>query len=259
MSSLLRGPLLLPMVLPAVLGALLLLAGCTAAEPPQPAAVAADPLEAAQLEEFRRLAFGPADGQLAKWQEPVRFALVDAASDENHRSARQHLQDLAALTGLDIAEAPPRGANLLLFFADDPVEAARLHRGLYAHHVPDGRNFESLLADMAESTCFGFLWGGWPSGRGIDFAVVFIRTDRGARTVEGCLVQQTTQLMGLRHDLGPEADSAFNDSGRLVELTESDRLMVRLLYDPRLQPGMGWAETEPLARAALRDLKEGPS
>jgi hypothetical protein len=61
------------------------------------------------------------------------------------------------------------------------------------------------------------------------------------------------------HDLDPEADSIFSDSGRDVDLTERDRLMVRLLYDARLKPGMGWAQAESLARAALRDLKRGRS
>jgi hypothetical protein len=109
-----------------------------------------------------------------------------------------------------------------------------------------------------DSTCFGFLWGGWPSGQGIDFAVVFIRTDRGARTVQGCLVQETTQALGLLHDLDPDADSIFSDSGRQVELTERDRLLLRLLYDPRLKPGMGWAGAESLARTALQDLRKAP-
>jgi hypothetical protein len=30
-----------------------------------------------------------------------------------------------------------------------------------------------------------------------------------------------------------------------------------VLYDPRLRPGMGWAEVEPLARAALREVRDG--
>src|SRR5690606_2959751 len=115
---------------------------------------------------------------------------------------------------------------------------------LYSHRVSDPRQFEKLLAERADSTCFGFLWGGWPSGGDIDFATVFVPTDRGERTLQGCLVQQTTQVLGLRHDLNPEADSIFSDSGRQDDLTERDRLMVRLLYDSRLEPGMGWAETE---------------
>lgn len=242
---------------PALFGALLLAAGCAAGEAPRQAAAPADPAEAVQLDAFRRLVFGPPDGQLAKWQQPVRFALVDAPDGQARGIARRHFADLAALSGLAIEETGPRDANLVVFFADDPVAAARRHRGLYAHRIDRPQRFESLLAGMADSTCFGFLWGGWPGGRGIDFAVVFVRTDRGARTVEGCLVQQTTQVMGLRHDLDPAAESIFADTGRYAALTADDRLMVRLLYDSRLAPGMTWTEAEPLARAALRDLRKG--
>lgn len=250
MSSVLRACLL---------AAAFALAGCSAAPPP---AAPADPAEAAELADFRRLAFGPGNPRpgsdhLAKWQQPVRATLVDASTEAERQAARRHLADLAGLTGLDVAEAPRPGANLLIFFADDPAAAARRHRGLYAHRIGDARAFEALLEARAGATCFGFLWGGWPSGRGIDFAVVFVRSDRGERTMRGCLVQQTTQVFGLMHDLGREAASVFNDSGRHVDLTEGDRLMLRLLYDPRLEPGMSWAGTEPLARAALRDLKRG--
>ena len=240
-----------------LLGAALVLAGCTTVPPAVPPA---EPAEAAELADFRRLVFGPGDPRpgrehLAKWQQPVRAAVIDAGDEHQRQAVRRHLQDLATLTGLAVAESPRESANLLIFFAADPAEAARRHRGLYAHRVPDARSFDNMLAARADSTCFGFLWGGWPSGRGIDFAVVFIRTDRGERTMQGCLVQQTTQVMGLLHDLDPDADSIFSDSGRQVALTERDRLLLRLLYDPRLKPGMGWAEAEPSARTALQDLR----
>ncbi|HMA13369.1 MAG: DUF2927 domain-containing protein [Bacteroidota bacterium] len=239
----------------ALLGALLLLVGCAADEGSRRAAPTTDPAEAAQLEDFRRLVFGPAGGQLAKWQRPLRVALVDVPDARARQIARDHLMTLASLSGLAVEEAEPRGANLLVFFADDPVESARRHRGLYGHRVTDTRQFESMLSERADSTCFGFLWGGWPTGGGIDFATVFVRTDRGERTLQGCLVQQTAQVLGLRHDLDPDADSLFSDSGRHDDLTDSDRVMLRLLYDERLKPGQRWPEAEPLARAALRDIK----
>jgi Protein of unknown function (DUF2927) len=245
------------------IGAALWLAGCTATPAPEPI----DPAHSAQIEQFRHLAFGApataaAENRLAKWLRPVHAALVEADTGDREM-ARQHLNDLAGLTGVVVEEVPAGAAgqasgapaNLLVIFADDPLEAAQRHRRLYGHHVADPRRFDALVAERADSTCFGFLWGGWPTGRGIEFAVVFVRTDRGARTVQGCVVQQTTQVMGLLHDLDPEADSIFSDSGRQVALTQSDRLMLRLLYDPRLKQGMAWAQAEPLARAALRDLK----
>jgi hypothetical protein len=249
----------------AVWGAALLLAAC-AAPPP-----AADPGEEALLADFRRVAYGSegpvlgTDGSerlrgdhLAKWDGPIRYALVDTQDATQRAAARAHFADLAGLTGLAITEKPPAEANFLVFYADDPFEAARRHRALYAGRLVNPGSFDALLARMKpRATCFGFLWGGWPSGQGIDFAITFVRTDRGARTVQGCLVQETTQALGLINDLDLDAPSAFTDSGTHVELTPNDRLILQLLYDPRLKPGMGWAEAEPLARAALRELRKG--
>ena len=241
----------------------LLLAAC-AAPPPPP-----DPQDEALLADFRRAAYGsegpvlgndgrarPRGDYLAKWESPIRAALIDVPDEAQRAAALSHLADLADLTGLTIIEAQLPEANFLVFYADDPFEAARRHRALYAHRLADPRSFEAQLARMEQdATCFGFLWGGWPGGQGIDFAVAFLRTDRGARTVQGCLVQETTQLLGLINDLDPGADSVFADTGEHVALTAMDRLMVRLLYDARLKPGVGWAEAEPLARAALHDLR----
>lgn len=149
-----------------------------------------------------------------------------------------------------------REANLLVFLAKDPFAAARRHQGLFADRIVDAGSYRTMLSRMEGSArCFGFLWGGWPSGRSIDFAVAFVRGDLGARTIEGCLVQEVTQVLGLMNDLETGVDSVFSDSGRQVALTARDRLMLRLLYDPRLRPGMPWAEAEPLLRQALCGLR----
>ena len=178
-----------------------------------------------------------------------------APPDAFRRLAADHLAQLAGLTGLDIGFVPPRDANLLIFLAKDPFAAARRHHGLFAEQIVDAENFEALLREMeGTARCFGFLWGGWPSGRSIDFAVAFVRSGQGARAIEGCLVQEVTQVLGLMNDLDPGADSVFSDSGRQVALTAQDRLMLRLLYDRRLRPGMSWAEAQPLARQVLREL-----
>ncbi|WP_299396082.1 DUF2927 domain-containing protein [Pelagibius sp.] len=203
---------------------------------------------------------------LAKWTRPLRAALIAGDADSAaaqpppafQAMARRHLADLATLTGLEITAARPGEANLLIFLAEDPFAAARRHRALFAHKIADPGQFDALLAAMEPSaTCFGFLWGGWPSGRSIDFAVAFIRGGRGERTSMGCLVQEVTQVLGLMNDLDPTADSIFSDSGRQVALTERDRLLLRLLYDPTLRPGMSWAEAEPLTRQALQALQRG--
>jgi len=237
----------------------LLLTACAAPAPSGD--LAPDPAEEAILADFHRAAYGPAGtggNHLAKWDGPIRAAVIGTGRADYQAAVRRHLADLSGLIGLSIDTVPADQANLLIFYAEDPLAAARDHRGRFAYRIADPAGFDRRLDAMApDATCFGFLWGGWPGGQGIDFAVVFIRTDRGDRTVEGCLVQQTAQALGLLHDLDPSAESVFGDAGRYVALAPQDRLILRLLYDPRLKPGMGWAEAEPLARAALRDLRKG--
>lgn len=236
-----------------------------------------DPENEALLRDFRSLAYQTerpvlgGDGRprarrdhLAKWTIPIRVALIDGDRSAPgspvpatfRKLAEAQLAELAELTGLEIAAAPLAEANLLIFLASDPFAAARRHRGLFGRKITDVPSYEALLAAMEGSaTCFGFFWGGWPEGRSIDFAVAFVRSNRGRRTTEGCLVQEVTQVLGLANDLDAAANSVFSDSGRQVALTARDRLLLRLLYDRRLRPGMPWAEAEPLARAALRDLR----
>ena len=237
------------------LAGVLLLTACTA---PTPQAAPPDPTEQALLDDFRRAVYGPAgtgNRHLAKWTGPIRAAVIGTDRSDYRAAARRHLADLADLTGLAVDEAPEAQANLLLFYADDPFAAARDHRARFAHRIPDPAAFGKRLDVMAPgATCFGFVWGGWPGGRGIDFAVVFIRTDRGERTVGGCLVQQTTQVLGLLYDLDSSAESVFGDAGAYIDLTARDRLLLQMLYDPSLRPGMGWTEAEPLARATFRAL-----
>src|SRR3546814_1565680 len=84
--------------LPAVLlGALLFVTGCAAGDDPRQAAAPADPAEAAQLEDFRQLTFGQPGGQLAKWQQPLRIALVEppGARSEEHTSELQSLMRIS--------------------------------------------------------------------------------------------------------------------------------------------------------------------
>src|SRR3546814_9925598 len=89
-------------------GALLFVTGGAAGDDPRQAGAPADPAEAAQLEDFRQLTFGQPGGQLAKWQQPLRIALVEAPGAEAREIARRQFADLAALSGLAVEESGPR-------------------------------------------------------------------------------------------------------------------------------------------------------
>ena len=49
-------------------------------------------------------------------------------------------------------------------------------------------------------------------------------------------------------------NSIFNDDSRQQVLAPWDSLMIRILYDPRIRPGMNKVQALPIAREVVTDL-----
>ena len=62
--------------------------------------------------------------------------------------------------------------------------------------------------------------------------------------------------MGLPNDSPDARPSLFNDDLEFALLTEHDAILLRMLYDPRLQPGMTSAEVRPLLPDIARDARQ---
>ncbi|MGB8275113.1 MAG: DUF2927 domain-containing protein, partial [Alphaproteobacteria bacterium] len=71
-------------------------------------------------------------------------------------------------------------------------------------------------------------------------AVIVVPTDRvmSRGRLAACLIEETTQILGLPNDSDSVFPSIFNDHSIDVDLTRQDMLLVKLVYDPRLRPGM---------------------
>ncbi|MGB5870515.1 MAG: DUF2927 domain-containing protein, partial [Albidovulum sp.] len=53
--------------------------------------------------------------------------------------------------------------------------------------------------------------------------------------------------------------SIFNDSEEFAALTTQDEMMLRILYDKRLRPGMTLAEARPIVETIAAELLPGES
>ena len=61
-----------------------------------------------------------------------------------------------------------------------------------------------------------------------------------------CLHEEIAQGLGLTNDSRSARPSIFNDDEEFALLTRQDELMLRILYDPALRPGMTEAEARPI-------------
>ena len=160
-----------------------------------------------------------------------------------------HARTLAELTGLAVDARP---AERLRDIRDG---------GYIQLHIVPRTEFVPLVSQswipaawrpgLVRSFCF-FVTFGRETVRG---ALVVVDRDLNDDTLRHCLLEELTQAFGVVNDSTLMGDSIFNDRGPLMTApTEIDRLVVRVLYDPRLTPGMARAEALVAAGTVLDEL-----
>lgn len=205
------------------------------------------------LRDFEIVAFGAefgqkTDGRLHKWTGPLRYFFDIRAGEAElyRRLTRNHMALLDELAGIDIIEVDSAGkANVIIVF--DRAESLFAMAELYAPSLSRDKQM------MGDTMCFTQYSH---SGSGeILRGIVGIPSDRAASAgkLPHCIVEETTQLLGLPNDSDEVVPSMFDDRSVLNELTEHDKVLVRLLYDRRLSAGMARADALVAARQILRE------
>lgn len=207
-----------------------------------------------------RVEFDPATGAyapdgapatLSKWTAPIRWLIDGGGAQREDRALVAALGDrIAALTGLDIAEAGPDDEiNFIITIAtreDRPLMVAM------NAEIGNDRHARRLAAWDADP---GRVCAGAVDERGapgaLVFAHVFVKAETAGVLRAACLHEEMSQAMGLLNDSFGARPSIFNDDAEFAFLTEHDEALLRLLYLPELAPGMTAAEAMPRVRAAL--------
>lgn len=184
---------------------------------------------------------GGAPAALTRWAppegEPVRFAL-EGGAPEDRAEARALLKRLEGPTGLRFLEAEPAALRLRSL---DPE--ARRREGAEAQ---DFRALRRLWAGRADVFCLAL--GETGAEGALKRAEVLLKSEAPAARRRACLFEETAQAMGLFNDAATRGPSVFDDDDRHAQWTAQDEALLRLLYDPRLTPGMRASEAAPLVR-----------
>ena len=87
-------------------------------------------------------------------------------------------------------------------------------------------------------------------------AISVIRAEHPPASWRSCLHEEVAQGLGLPNDSPRARPSIFNDDEEFALLTRHDELLLSILYDDRLRPGMEATEAEPINRT-IADEKFG--
>lgn len=205
---------------------------------------------------FRRIAFFnyPGDTEhvpkpLTRWEGPVNWAVY--GTDADVETVDGLMQDLARLTRLRIRQVPQRDANFLVVAMTEAEQQE-------ARATLEDAETRAFLDEFLGAVFDCGLVARWsPRNPVIDSALVYLHGDLAGLYRELCFHEEISQSLGLFNDDPTVRPSIFNDDDEFALLTTHDELLLRILYDPRLRPGMSAAEAMPIVRRIIHDIRPG--
>ena len=202
------------------------------------------------VSESGRLIAREAPARLRRWEKPVRIGLRFGASVPEQTRAKDratvatYAARLARQSGLSISVTDHAPNYWVYVVSEDErpglgTEWAGLFPGL------DPRELDAATGMGLSTFCMvlAISDGDSPVYSG---ALAVIRSELPDLLRLSCFHEEIAQGLGLANDYPRARPSIFNDDEEFATLTRMDEVLLRVLYDRRLKPGMREAEARPL-------------
>ncbi len=200
---------------------------------------------------------------LTRWQVPIRVSLQFGASVAPERRATDSarvasfLARLSALTGHPISLVDDKPNYWIHIASID--ERAALGPKLAAALTDATPAQIAAATQMDRNTYCQVLTQSDPATSTYNTAVVVIPSEHADLMRLACIHEELAQSLGLPNDSNAARPSIFNDDEEYALLTRQDELMLKMLYNPALRPGMTEAEARPIVQSLASRLMGGDS
>jgi hypothetical protein len=224
-------------------------------------------LKIALYNEYTRTSGGAVQQQseatLRRWQSPIRVGLQFGASVSAERRATDtarvasYVQRLSGLTGLPMRLDSER-PNFWVYFVSEEERQA-LGPTLHAA-MPQLSNAEVAgITNLPQTTYCVALTQSEGASSVYSRAFIVIRAEHPDLLRLSCIHEELAQALGLPNDSPQARPSIFNDDEEFALLTRQDEMMLRMLYNPALRPGMRLTEARPIVEELATSLRGGAS
>lgn len=199
--------------------------------------------------------------RLRRWAEPVRMDVEFGASIPTDQRAKDmatvqsYAGRLARATRhpVSVSSSAPNFHVLIMNEADRRGTTARL-RDLVPG-IADS-SLRAIINLPRDQLCIVVAFSA-PGASTYNKAIAVIRGEHPDLLRKSCLHEELAQGLGLANDSPAARPSIFNDDEEFGLLTTHDELLLRMLYDRRLRPGMRAAEAAPIVRQIATELTRG--
>lgn len=202
--------------------------------------------------------------QLRRWEGPVRLqahfggSVSEEARNAERAQLTRYATRLARVTGHPIRAVGAGGNFHVLFLNRDEQLAA-------------GPLLQRILPNLGQATIdeitnlprynFCSVYSISQAGNPYVYssAIAVIRTEHPDLLRKSCIHEEIAQGLGLPNDSPQARPSIFNDDEEFALLTTHDEMLLAMLYNPRLRPGMTPDEARPILSELAEGLLGGPS
>ncbi len=205
----------------------------------------------------------PTISRLRRWEKPVRFSVEFGATvpDDQRTQDSQNIRSFVSRLGrvsghpMTVSDTDPN-FHVLILNEDDRLGFASRLRQI----VPgiDDTSVRAFMDVPRDTLCLVLAFSQDDSPQ-YSQAVAMIRGEHPDLMRLACVHEELAQGLGLANDSPRARPSIFNDDEEFGLLTSHDELLLKMLYDDRLETGMSAAEAAPIARVIATELmNNGP-
>ncbi len=191
------------------------------------------------------------DQRVLKWKKPIRYKFVYHNMKTNplvERLFDAHLSHLQNITGHSIQphKASHKGkANLSIHLTPD-IDYEKVIQAVSKNQVKNIAKKSHCMASFKRNT-----------KNAIVEAQVVLPVDhvfsRGLLIT--CIVEETTQILGLPNDSNWVNPSIANDASKIELLTGLDYLLLKILYDKSLKAGAPYPQNQQAIKRVIKRLE----
>jgi len=187
--------------------------------------------------------------KIIRWNKPIKVFFESESGDAllQKELLSVHAKHLAHITGLSIEFTNnPKEGNLFAIFTTYQNMEQKVQQ-----YIGDP---EKIRTALDEAICLGNFRRN--SRYEITKGAIIIPVDyaRSKSRFLDCIVEETTQLLGLPNDSNDVFPSIFNDVSINTYLSPLDYILLKTLYSPYLTPGMNVTQTKKAFPQVLIDL-----
>ena len=201
--------------------------------------------------------------RLLRWDRPIRVSVqfgpsvAPAKQAADRARVASYLARLAGLTGHSIT-LTNQNPNFWVHFGSIDERAA-LGPALNTELSELTPGQIAAVTNMDRNTYCQVLTQSNPATNTYTAAVAVIPSEQPDLLRLSCIHEELAQALGLPNDSNAARPSIFNDDEEFALLTPQDELMLRILYNPALHPGMTEAEARPVVQMLAARLMNGES